>query len=96
MRAAYKIQTEDWNSGEEYMRAVFSAARAGLCLLDAEGAVLAVNEMGKTLMQVDGRSVIGRQFGLVVNLVMLFVVKTVWRKAVVMEKIVGIVRCGAM
>ena len=63
MRAAYKIQTEDWNSGEDYMRAVFSAARVGLCLLDAEGAVLAINEMGRTLMQVDGRNVIGRQFG---------------------------------
>ena len=45
------------------MRAVFSAARVGLCLLDAEGAVLAINEMGRTLMQVDGRNVIGRQFG---------------------------------
>lgn len=63
MRAAYKIQTEDWKADEEYMRAVFSAARAGLCLLDAEGAVLAVNEMGKTLMQADGCSVVGRQFG---------------------------------
>ena len=67
MRAAYKTQIDDWKArtqdGEEYMRAVFSAAMVGLCLLDAEGAVLAVNEMGKTLMQVDGRSVIGRQFG---------------------------------
>jgi len=50
-------------AGQEYMRAVFSAARVGLCLLDAEGAVLMVNETSKTLMQVDGRSVIGRQFG---------------------------------
>lgn len=50
-------------AGQEYMRAVFSAARVGLCLLDAEGAVLMVNETSKTLMQVEGRSVIGRQFG---------------------------------
>ena len=63
MRAAYKIKTEDLKTGEDYMRAVFSAARVGLCLLDAEGAVLAINEMGRTLMQVDGRNVIGRQFG---------------------------------
>lgn len=50
-------------AGQEYMRAVLSAAKVGLCLLDAEGAVLMVNETGKALMQVDGRSVIGRQFG---------------------------------
>ena len=67
MRAALKTQIVDIGTrvqdGQEYMQAVFFAAKVGLCLLDAEGAVLAVNEMGKTLMQVDGRSVIGRQFG---------------------------------
>ena len=67
MRAAYKTRIEDWESGvqsgPEYMQAVFSAARVGLCLLDAEGAVLAVNEMGKALMQADGQRIIGRQFG---------------------------------
>ena len=50
-------------AGQEYMRAVFSAAKVGLCLLDAEGAVLAVNEMGRILMQTDGQNVVGRQFG---------------------------------
>lgn len=50
-------------AGQEYMRAVFTAAKVGLCLLDAEGAVLAVNDMGKTLMQTDGQNIIGRQFG---------------------------------
>lgn len=50
-------------AGQEYMRAVFSAAKVGLCLLNAEGDVLAVNEMGRTLMQVEGQNVIGRQFG---------------------------------
>ncbi|MCR5756661.1 MAG: hypothetical protein K6F95_01975 [Selenomonas sp.] len=50
-------------AGQDYMRAVFSAAKVGLCLLDSEGAVLAVNEMGRTLMQIDGQNVIGRQFG---------------------------------
>lgn len=50
-------------AGQEYMRAVFSAAKVGLCLLSATGDVLAVNEMGCTLMQADGQNVIGRQFG---------------------------------
>lgn len=50
-------------AGQEYMRAVFSAAKVGLCLLDAEGAVLAVNDMGKELMQTDGQNIVGRQFG---------------------------------
>ena len=50
-------------AGQEYMRAVFSAAKVGLCLLDAEGAVLAVNETGRILMQTDGQNVVGRQFG---------------------------------
>lgn len=51
-------------AGQEYMRAVFSAAKVGLCLLNSEGAVITVNEMGLQLMQADGQaSVIGRQFG---------------------------------
>lgn len=50
-------------ANREYMRAVFSAAKVGLCLLNAEGAVLAVNEMGRILMQAEERGVIGRQFG---------------------------------
>jgi signal transduction histidine kinase len=67
MRAALKTQIVDIGTrvqdGQEYMQAVFSAAKVGLCLLDAEGAVLAVNEMGKALMQVDEHNVVGRQFG---------------------------------
>lgn len=67
MRAAFKTRIDESGArvkaGQEYMQSVFAAAKVGLCLLDAEGAVLAVNEMGKTLMQVDGHSVIGRQFG---------------------------------
>lgn len=50
-------------ANREYMRAVFSAAKVGLCLLNAEGAVLAVNEMGRILMQAEERVVTGRQFG---------------------------------
>ena len=50
-------------ASREYMRAVFSAAKVGLCLLDAEGRVLAVNEMGRILMQAEDRGVTGRQFG---------------------------------
>ena len=50
-------------AGQEYMRAVFSAAKVGLCLLNVAGEVLAVNEMGRKLMQSDGQNVIGRQFG---------------------------------
>ena len=67
MRAALKTQIVDIGTrvqdGQEYMQAVFFAAKVGLCLLDAEGAVLAVNEMGKALMQVDEHNVVGRQFG---------------------------------
>lgn len=50
-------------AGQEYMRAVFSAAKVGLCLLDVNGAVLAVNETGRNLMQTDGQNIVGRQFG---------------------------------
>ena len=51
-------------AGQKYMRAVFSAAKVGLCLLNSEGAVLTVNEMGLRLMQSEGKgSIIGRQFG---------------------------------
>ncbi len=50
-------------AGKHYMNAVFSAAKVGLCLLDAEGAIVAVNETGRKLMQVDGHNVLGRQFG---------------------------------
>ena len=67
MRAAFKTRIDESGArvkvGQEYMQSVFAAAKVGLCLLDAEGAVLAVNEMGRTLMQVEGHSVIGRQFG---------------------------------
>lgn len=51
------------DAGRTYMKAVFSAAKVGLCLLNAEGAVLAVNETGKKLMQAEGQNITGRQFG---------------------------------
>ena len=51
------------DANKQYMSAVFSAAKVGICLLNAEGAVLAVNDMGKIIMQAEGVNVLGRQFG---------------------------------
>ncbi|MBP3781329.1 MAG: hypothetical protein ILA30_06665 [Selenomonas sp.] len=51
-------------AGQEYMRAIFSAAKVGLCLLNSEGVIITVNATGRQLMQADGQaSIIGRQFG---------------------------------
>ena len=51
------------DASKQYMSAVFSAAKVGICLLDAEGNVLAVNDMGRIIMQAEDVNVLGRQFG---------------------------------
>ncbi|BAL82022.1 putative two-component system sensor histidine kinase [Selenomonas ruminantium subsp. lactilytica TAM6421] len=51
------------DASRKYMSAVFAAAKVGICLLDAGGNVLAVNDMGRIIMQAEGVNVLGRQFG---------------------------------
>ena len=46
-----------------YMRAIFEAARVGLCVLDSEGAVIDANNAALEIMDVYFRDIAGVQFG---------------------------------
>ena len=45
------------------MRAVFAAARVGLCVIDASGTIVDINETGLETMQITYHEAIGKQFG---------------------------------
>ena len=46
-----------------YMRAVFSAAKIGLCVLDARGAIININDAALEMMETTFTRVQGQQFG---------------------------------
>lgn len=46
-----------------YMRAVFSAAKVGLCVLDESGAIVNINDAGLEMMETTYPKVYGQQFG---------------------------------
>ena len=50
-------------SDQRYMRAVFSAAGTGLCILNAEGEVVDINEAALSVMQTTYEECVGLQFG---------------------------------
>ena len=46
-----------------YMRAVFSAAKVGLCILNADGEIIEINETGLNIMESTAEESLGLQFG---------------------------------
>ena len=47
----------------QYMRAIFSAATVGLCILDAKGAIIELNNSAERIMRISRERALGQQFG---------------------------------
>ncbi len=48
---------------QHYLRAIFSAATVGLCILDQTGAILELNDAAEQIMEVSREAAFGQQFG---------------------------------
>ena len=47
----------------QYMRAIFSAATVGLCILDEKGAIIELNNSAERIMRISRERALGQQFG---------------------------------
>ena len=47
----------------QYLRAIFSAATVGLCILDARGAIIELNNSAERIMRISRERALGQQFG---------------------------------
>ena len=57
-RMEMKIETD-----HHHLRAVFAAAKIGLCIMDTSGKIMEVNDAAAEIMSVDAQTAIGMQFG---------------------------------